>query len=203
MRKSLLIILLLCAAVLQMRAQEMRTIFLEAPDSIFPLISKSYRADMVDYIDAGMTAKVNNSLDGTSVLEGLAPDFMRLAVTASSTMQLKLLPLENDTVICVVKSVVAEAVDSRIYFYDKEWNLLDGAGLFCFPSIGDFFVSSADEYVDMCDIYLVSLTLSAADNTLVAEYTMPAYMSVADAQRVKPLLRKLVYCWNGERFVRQ
>ena len=203
MRKSLLIILLLCAAVLQMRAQEMRTIFLEAPDSIFPLISKSYRADMVDYIDAGMTAKVNNSLDGTSVLEGLAPDFMRLAVTASSTMQLKLLPLENDTVICVVKSVVAEAVDSRIYFYDKEWNLLDGAGLFCFPSIGDFFVSSADEYVDMCDIYLVSLTLSAADNTLVAEYTMPAYMSVDDAQRVKPLLRKLVYCWNGERFVRQ
>ena len=203
MRKSLLIILLLCAAVLQMRAQEMRTIFLEAPDSIFPLISKSYRADMVDYIDAGMTAKVNNSLDGTSVLEELAPDFMRLAVTASSTMQLKLLPLENDTVICVVKSVVAEAVDSRIYFYDKEWNLLDGAGLFCFPSIGDFFVSSADEYVDMCDIYLVSLTLSAADNTLVAEYTMPAYMSVDDAQRVKPLLRKLVYCWNGERFVRQ
>ncbi len=203
MRKSLLIILLLCAAVLQMRAQEMRTIFLEAPDSIFPLISKSYRADMVDYIDAGMTAKVNNSLDGTSVLEGLAPDFMRLAVTASSTMQLKLLPLENDTVICVVKSVVAEAVDSRIYFYDKEWNALDGAGLFCFPSIGDFFVSSADEYVDMCDIYLVSLTLSAADNTLVVEYTMPAYMSVDDAQRVKPLLRKLVYCWNGERFVRQ
>ena len=203
MRKSLLIILLLCAAVLQMRAQEMRTIFLEAPDSIFPLISKSYRADMVDYIDAGMTAKVNNSLDGTSVLEGLAPDFMRLAVTASSTMQLKLLPLENDTVICVVKSVVAEAVDSRIYFYDKEWNLLDGTGMYSLPSIGDFFASASGECVDMCDIYLVSLTLSAADNTLVAEYTMPAYMSVDDAQRVKPLLRKLVYCWNGERFVRQ
>ena len=46
-----------------------------------------------------------------------------------------------------------------------------------------------------------SLALSAGDNTLVAEYTMPAYMNVDDAAKVKPLLRKLVYRWNGERFV--
>jgi hypothetical protein len=186
---------------LQMRGQEMRTIFLEAPDSIFPLVSKSYRADLVDYIDAGMTAKVTNTLDGVSTLEELAPDFMKFAVTASSTMQLKLLPHENDTVICMVKSAMAEAVDSRIYFYDKEWNLLDGADLFCLPSIGDFFASAAGEYIDMCDIYLVSLTLSATDNTLVAEYTMPAYMNVDDAEKVKPLLRKLTYRWDGVRFV--
>jgi hypothetical protein len=30
---------------------------------------------------------------------------------------------------------------------------------------------------------------------------MPAYMNVDDAAKVKPLLRKLVYRWNGERFV--
>ena len=78
MRKLLFIIMLLCGASSQMRAQEMRAIFLEAPDSIFPLLSKSYRADLVDYIDAGMTAKVTNSLDGTSILEELAPDYMRL-----------------------------------------------------------------------------------------------------------------------------
>ena len=201
MRKSLFIILLLCGVALQMRGQEMRTIFLEAPDSIFPLVSKSYRADLVDYIDAGMTAKVTNTLDGVSSLEEFAPDFMKFAVTASSTMQLKLLPHENGTVICMVKSVMAEAVDSRIYFYDKEWNLLDGADLFCLPSIGDFFASAAGEYIDMCDIYLVSLTLSATDNTLVAEYTMPAYMNVDDAEKVKPLLRKLTYRWDGVRFV--
>ena len=91
MKKLLFIIILLCGAVSQMRSQEMRTIFLEAPDSVLPLLSKSYRADMVDYVDAGMTARVTNSLDGSSTLEELAADYMRLAVTASSTMQLKLL----------------------------------------------------------------------------------------------------------------
>ena len=203
MRKLLFIIILLCGAVSQIRSQEMRTIFLEAPDSVLPLLSKSYRADMVDYVDAGMTARVTNSLDGGSTLEELAADYMRLAVTASSTMQLKLLPLQGDTVICIVKSVNAEAADSRIYFYDKEWNMLDGRALFVYPSINDFFASATDAAIwsDACDIYLVSLTLSAGDNTLVAEYTMPEYMNVDDAAKVKPLLRKLVYRWSGERFV--
>ena len=203
MRKLLFIIILLCGAVSQIRSQEMRTIFLEAPDSVLPLLSKSYRADMVDYVDAGMTARVTNSLDGNSTLEELAADYMRLAVTASSTMQLKLLPLQGDTVICMVKSVKAEAADSRIYFYDKEWNMLDGRALFVYPSINDFFASAADAvaWSDACDIYLVSLTLSAGHNTLVAEYTMPEYMNVDDAAKVKPLLRKLVYRWSGERFV--
>ena len=203
MRKLLFIIMLLCGAASQMRAQEMRTIFLEAPDTIFPLLSKSYRADMVDYIDARMTAKVTNSLDGVSILEELASDYMRLAATASSTMQLKLLPFEGDTIICVVKSVKAEATDSRMSFYDKEWNRMDVPLMFCQPSVGDFFVSvaDADAWADVCDIYLVSLTLSASDNALVAEYTMPAYMNVDDAGKVKSLLRKLTYRWNGERFV--
>jgi hypothetical protein len=118
-------------------------------------------------------------------------------------MQLKLLPLQGDTVICMVKSVKAEAADSRIYFYDKEWNALDGSAMFVYPSINDFFASAADAatWSDACDIYLVSLALSAGDNTLVAEYTMPAYMSTDDAVKVNPLLRKLVYKWNGERFV--
>jgi hypothetical protein len=73
--------------------------------------------------------------------------------------------------------------------------------MFTFPSIDEFFTSGASGYSDMCDIYLVSLTLSPVDNTLVAEYTMPAYMSMEDAEKVKPLLRKLVYRWNGVRYV--
>jgi hypothetical protein len=150
-----------------------------------------------------MAAKVTNRLDGSCVLEELSADYLSLATTASSSMQAKLLPVNGDTVICVVRSVKAEAVDSRIYFYDKEWDVLDGSGMFTSPSIRDFFVSdsAADEWADACDIYLVSLTLSATDNTLVAEYTMPAYMSVDDAEKIRPLLRKLVYRWNGECFV--
>lgn len=201
MRKLLSIILLFVCVASSASAQNMRSIFLNAPDAVFPLLTKNLRADMVDYVEAGMEAKITNRLDGVSVLKELADDYLLLAMTASSTMQLKLLPIVDDTIICMVKSVKAEAADSRVYFYDKEWNLLDGCAMFTYPSISDFFTSATAECMDICDIYLVALSLSADDNTLVAEYTMPAYMSSDDAKKVKPLLRKLVYRWNGGRFV--
>lgn len=202
MRKLMFFVVLLFGCLVsRVSAQDMRTVFLNAPDVVFPMLSSNDRADLVDFFEAGMTAKVRNRLDGVSVLAGLTYDYLSLATTASSNMQLKLLPFNGDTVICMVKTVKAEAADSRICFYDKQWNRLDGNGMFTMPEISDFFVSPDDEYMDMCDIYLVSLTLSAADNTLVAEYTMPAYMSVDDAGKIEPLLRKLVYRWNGGRFV--
>ena len=204
MRKLLFLILfMLPGAVSLVSAQDMRNVFRDAPDEIFPLLTKNLRADLVDFADAGMTAKVTNNFDGVSVLEELGDDYLLLATTASSTMQVKLLPMQGDTIICVVKTVKAEAADSRMRFYDMEWNRLDGAGMFTPPVIRDFFTpeSATNEIVDMCDIYLVTLNLNAADNTLVAEYTMPTYMNTDDAARVKPLLRKLVYRWNGERFV--
>lgn len=182
-------------------AQDMRTVFMNAPEELFPLLTKSHRADFIDYIDAGMTAKVTNRLDGVSVLEELSDDYLRLAATASSTVQMKMLPFENDTIICVVNTVKAESADSRICFYDKEWQRVDGREMFEYPSLEDFFVSSATEYIDVCDIYLVSLMLSSVDNTLVAEYTMPSYMNIEDAEKVRTLLRRLEYRWNGERFV--
>lgn len=204
MRKLLcLIMFLFCGVASSVSAQEMRSVFLDAPDDIFPMLTKNLRADLVDYIEARMTAKVTNRLDGTTVLEELGANYLKLASTASSTMQLKLLPVQGDTVICVVKTVKAEAADSRICFYDKSWKLLDGSKMFEYPSIRSFFISpeAADECIDKCDIYLVSLQLSAADNTLVAEYTMPQYMSKDDVSKVTPLLKKIVYKWNGECFV--
>ena len=202
MRKLLISIMFLFGGALTMvSAQDMRTVFLNAPDGIFPLLSGNDRADLVDYIEAGMTAKVTNRLDGTTVLHELENDYLKLATTASSDVQLKLLPFQGDTVICMIKTVKAEAADSRIRFYDKEWNLLDGDRMFRSPSIAEFFTSAVDELVNKCDIDLVSLTLSATDNTLAAEYTMPAYMIEDDAKKVKPMLRKLVYRWNGSCYV--
>ncbi|MBO7192770.1 MAG: DUF3256 family protein [Bacteroidaceae bacterium] len=202
MKKLLLILSFVCAA-LCVSAQNMRAVFLDAPEWVFPLLTKNCRADLVDFVEAGMKAEVRNRLDGVSVLNEFDDDYLKLATTASSTMQLKLLPAQDDTVMCVVKTVKAEAADSRIYFYDRSWNLLNAGDRFQFPSIKDFFTSpsAADEYIDVCDIYLVALTLSADENTLVAEYTMPSYMNTDDAKTVAPLLRKLEYRWNGERFV--
>ena len=37
----------------------------------------------------------------------------------------------------------------------------------------------------------------------IAEYTMPNYMDKADAEKVRALLKKISYRWDGARFVKE
>lgn len=203
MKKILLILLLLCGIVFSSQAQNMRTLFMDAPDTVFPLLPRNARADCVDFADAGMEYPVTNLLGGNSVLKKLTDEYLFLQSTSVSSVEMKKLPMGDSFVICVVKSVSAEATDSRVCFYNSNWEKIDTSSLFTAPSIEDFFFDEEEHILDLCDIYLVMLKLDAHSNTLVAEYTMPDYMNIDDARKVRALLKNITYRWNGERFVKE
>lgn len=196
---SLLVLLTASAAM----AQDMPQLFVEAPDTVLPLLTRNNRADCVDFLDAKMRARVTNRLDGRSELLSISDDFLELRNSESSTVQMKLLPFGEDTIIAVVRSVCAEACDSRLSFYYKDWSQANVT--FSRPPIKDFFIptDSLDFLMARCDIYLVRLSLSPVDNVLTADYTMPQYMSEEDSALVAPKLRTLRYRWNGVSFVRE
>jgi hypothetical protein len=203
MKKILLTLLLLCGLQIAVPAQDMRTLFMSAPDAVLPLLPASLRADCVDFAEAGMSYPVTNALGGKSTLKVLKDDYLFLQSSGISTVAMKVLPYGDSFVVCVVNTVSAEASDSRIAFYDSGWKKLDAGSFFTAPSIRDFFNSPDEKLLDICDIYLVSLDLSATENTLVAEYTMPDYMNSDDAEKVRALLSRIVYRWNGSAFVRE
>ena len=197
----LLLMLLLCSS---MSAQSLREMFVNMPTELLPLLKQNDRLDLIDLYDAKMSAPVTNRLDGKSRLKELTGDYLLLSLSASSSMQIKMLPTQNgDTLLCVVNTVLAEAADSRINFYGKDWQPVDGK-LFDSPAIADFLLpsDSVNEVLEFADIYLVELRLSSDDNTLVAEYTQPRYMSKEEKERIMPLLRKISYEWNGISFQR-
>ena len=204
--KKVLFIFVLSVLSSAVQAQNIRALFMSAPEEVLPLLPENSRADCLDYIDAGMEAVVSNRLDGTSRLVTLTDDCLLLQTTASSSMQIKLLPSsDGGTIVCVVKSVKAESENSHMAFYDACWNELPAERYFDSPEITDFFVSeeSAGNYADKCDMYLVKYTMSVENATLVAEYTMPSYMDVDDRKLVSPFLKSVVYRWNGQRFVKE
>ena len=202
MRKLLLILLMMCGVFASAKAQDIRTLFMDAPDEVLPLLPRNARADCIDFADAGMAYPVSNLLGGESTLKVLTGNYLLLQTTSASTMEMKVLPCGDSFVICVIKSVSAEATDSRVSFYTSDWKKVDTALHFKEPQIRDFFTDDS-ELLDMCDIYLVSLKPAADDNVLVAEYTMPNYMDKADAEKVRALLKKISYRWDGARFVKE
>ena len=192
-------------ATLPVAAQNMRAVFIGMPDSIIPLLTENNRADCVDFIDAGMRAQVSNRLGGKSELLQLTDDYLRMKTSSHSTFEMKLLPrTAGDTLLCVVRSVCAEACNSRVSFYTKEWKECKDVQ-FEYPALDSFFNAgdSLGLVLDIADIYLVELRLSSAGSGLEASYTMPAYMSKADSLFVTRYLRKIDYRWDGKGFVAQ
>ena len=204
--RKIINILTLCAFLFtaHSNAQDMRGIFIEMPDSIIPLLTQSNRADCVDFLDAKMRARVTNRFDGHSELLQLTPDYLKMQLTGHTFLQMKLLPRSSgDTIICMINTVCAEARDSRIRFYTKEWQEISStAEFFKKPMIKDFFAAgeSLDKILQIADIYLVELTLSPTETTMQANYTMPAYMSRADSAFVTKNMHLIEYQWTGKTF---
>ena len=105
MRKILLILLLLCAWSTTSSAQDVRTLFMDAPDAVLPLLPRNVRADCIDFADAGMDYPVSNLLGGKSTLKVLGKDYLLLQSTAVSTVEMKVLPMGESSVVCVVNTV--------------------------------------------------------------------------------------------------
>lgn len=202
MKKLIVLTLFFAVLCVNAQAQSLRTLFVEMPDTLLPLLTTNDRKDLIDFWDARMKNSVTNRLDGKSRLTVLSDDYLSIILSRSSSMQIKMLSCEGgDTLLCVVNSVNAEACDSRIHFYNNRWQRVDG-NLFAMPEIADFFVQSDSvaDLIRMSDIYLVSLNLSSKSDTLRADYTMPQYMTRADSSRVAAQLRTLYYRWTGKRF---
>lgn len=199
----LFVAILLFAA--KAEAQNMRTIFLEMPDSILPLLTSTNRADCTDFIEAGMKARVTNRFDGHSELLELTTDYLKMKMTSHTELQMKLLPISNgDTIICMINTVCAEACDSHIRFFTKGWKeLTPQKKYFTSPTIKDFFTAntSINKKLMIADMYLVELTLSASSTDMIAKYTMPGYMSQEDSLFVSKDMHDIKYIWNGKKFI--
>lgn len=194
-------------------AQEARTLFVQMPDSILPLLTEVNRADCIDFLDSHMRAQVTNRFGTRSEMTHLSPDYIAIDMTARSTWQMKVLPLETDTarIICTVSTVCGGACDSDVRFYSTEWKVLPTEQyLPAPPQTEDFLMPKPDsvetyhyrDAIQRADMSLVRITLSPDNRTLTFIYDTPAYLEKEAADKLKPFIRRaLIYDWHGGKFV--
>ena len=190
-------------------AQDMRSVFISMPDSVAPLLTKVNREDCVDFLDSNMKAVVRNRFDKESELKTLTKDYLLMQMTASSTMEMKLLPMNDSVkVICVVRTVQTDVPDSDVRFYDTTWKELPTDDYFSLPPEDAFYLpvdsigKVQDKVRKMADMYLVKYSLSVERPILEAEYTTPGYLNEEDRKELLKYLRKgpLVLEWKNGRF---
>ncbi len=203
----ILIFFLICPLV---KAQDMAKIFADMPDEYIPHLESAWRKDLIDLYSSGKPATLKNTMEGNSSLLKLTKDYLQLQSTERSMLEIKLLPLINNTfIVCMVTTVNAPIADSRIAFFTSEWKPLQADDLLT-PVTGDWFLKedadkASDAYQDIVsrlDMELIQYSLSPDSLTLTANYMTPAYLGKAEQKKLIPYLKEYpkVFTWDNSRF---
>lgn len=149
-------------------AQEvkMRDIFAQAPDSIFPLMTKNNKLDCIDFIENNMRARVKNKFDTYSELTMLTNDYLRLQQSEKSMVEMKIF---SDSLLCMVHTFLGPAADSEVSFYNLKWEPVSYP--LERPKADDFFPPETDAEVSglLRQLPLIKAALSPEDTTLTWE----------------------------------
>ena len=208
---KIIISILLVFSVITTGAQKMEDVFVKMPEDIIVQLEEAWRKDLVDLYNSGKSAILENTMQGKSTLQKLTGDYLLLQSTEHSTVELKLLPLVNNTfIICMVETVYAPIADSRVSFYTTEWYPLPADGLYTTVTENMLLKEKAElsqseldiAYAPGSDIFLVKYILDAEDATLTAEYTTPQYFDEEGRSKIMSLLKtdSIIYKWNSGRF---
>ena len=208
MRKLFLILLSFC--VLTATAQDMKSVFIAMPDSIVPLLTQVNKEDCVDFLDSNMKAEVTTRFGGTAEMKVLTEDYVFLQTTPSSTLEMKLLPVNDSTkVVCMVKTVCASACDSEIHFYTSDWKGKIAVGDFLQKPEQEAFYLPNDSVTEesvlirkKADMHLMKASLSKEDASLTFIYTTPDYLNKEDKKQMLRYLNPnpVVFQWKDGKF---
>lgn len=120
--RRVIVTLLICVFALGMNAQDMTSVFTAMPDQYIPQLEHAWRKDLVDLYTSGKESRLKNTMNGFSTLQKLTNDYLLLQTTERSTVEMKLLPLVNNTyVVCMISTVNGPVPDSRIEFFTTNW----------------------------------------------------------------------------------
>ena len=210
MRKRILTVLIACIMALgAAQAEDLRTLFVNMPDTIMPVLTKSERMDFLDYLDSGMKARVRNKLGGESEMTELSDRSLTVSTSQSGRIEMVLFPRKKGVnLICIIKTVTARYDDSRLAFYDENWMPIDAAGLIELPQFDDYLTKEAlasDPLEVLKRQSMLRLqSVSSTENGLEFQYTSLDYIG-QDADKFRSWFKKepVRYVWNGKRFKRK
>lgn len=128
MKRISIIILLLCClnGSVDLSAQTIDQCFIQMPLELLPALPVNSRMDLVDFYKNSRTAAMPAAFKGQMLLKSLSDDYLLLQTSSETTMQLKLLPLnDSSNVLAVVYTASAPLSDSRIRFYTTNWKPIE------------------------------------------------------------------------------
>lgn len=202
-------VMLLSVADVAARQPAIRDVFKQMPDSLVGYLSENNRLDMIDFIDSRMPAEVENALGGTSRLDTLTADYLKLTLTPASVVEMRLLPYTMGgsstagTLLCVVTTYGDSIRESEVRFYTTGWkSVADIDNPLSPDNVRRYAVSDslvAGMGLDAVEDVAAEASLSPSAATMTIKMTLPICLTENKVE-VKPLDKSITLNWNDVSF---
>lgn len=187
-------------------AQDLNSVFLTIPDEILLGLTVEDKNKLISQPNGTDTITVENALGGNIKRLDISRDYISLETSKIGNLQIKVLPLVNNSkIICVIKTVCGKACDSNVRFYTTDWTLVSQAGLSPEKDLSWFLKSDIDKNIEeyknatvVLDMNPVKFILSPDNLTLTAQSGLKEYLSSEDYKKIKPFLsdQGKVFTWD-------
>lgn len=193
--KRILLIIALISTSLYISAQELQSIFLSMPENLILGLEATERDKLTANTSDTTQISVIRSKGSNIKRLAISPDYISLQTSEAGTIQIKLLPLINESkIICVVRTVCGEICDSQLQFYTTKWIPIEQN---LFPRINkDWFIKTdADRdgqdfknaYAAL-DMTPTKIELSPSSTEAKVFYDIKSYLSEDDYKKIQPFL---------------
>ena len=104
----------------------LRDAFANAPDKIFPLLTRNNRLDCLDFAENKVKMEVSNKGEAKTHIDSLTQDYLCIQMTQRSYAEMRMIPSAQQDIprICLIRTYKGPAEDSHVTIYDTQWNLL-------------------------------------------------------------------------------
>lgn len=212
MKKIQLALILLLTFSGLVKAQDISTVIFSMPDELTLKIPDDQKEILSALPEDTAIVTVSNILGGDVERVTMTNDYVAIKTSDIGMLQIKLLPLINNSyIIAVVKTVCDQACDSQIDFYTTDWKHLSTADLFPKKDKQWFIRKDIDRdafqfqnaYAAL-DMTPIEYILSPNDGTVTATYDIKKYLSSDDYKLLEPYLSSnpVIFTWDKNSFKR-
>lgn len=178
--------------------------FASEPGTVFPLLTRTARLDLVDYYNSGQSVAMQNNLAGESRLIALDSTYIKVQTSASRDVEMLMRMVGKDTVITVIETVRTPVPDSRLTQWNNHWQQYVSNRLFSMPTIDDFIVGKmpGELRADLQDAMifpLIALAFKGEKHDVIeATHGLERFLVKSEYERFAPYLKpSLTFSFNG------
>lgn len=179
--------------------QNIESIFINMPNTIFPPLTSKQRMEMLEYYKSNLNDTTENILGGESYILSFDAEknHLKIQSTANATFEMLYIEGTDDiNYLATIRTVCAPICSSVITYYDSTWNVVPLKHIA--PKATDWILKDEvektdytfEEYSQLLPVSFISYSFDTGKQSIEATNNSLLYLDETERKKLTPVMNK-------------